>query len=245
MSIQFALSPLDARYEEKYQDRPRMDLMELLDFPFQTVLEVGCGSGSTARAIKERVSPITYLGIEVDQHAADEARGVMDRVLTGDIEKIDLDHYDIRKNSIDLVIFADVLEHLYDPWKILRMLHSYLRPGGRIIASIPNIQNIRVIQNLVNGYWTYTNMGLLDATHIRFFTLAEIGKLFGGSGYATEKIISVLNVELPREGSWPRDLDVGNLLLRNVTHDQAQQLFTFQYLIRVRKNPANGNGGRP
>lgn len=245
MGIQFALSPLDARYEEKYQDRPRMDLMGLLDFPFQSVLEVGCGSGATARAIKERVSSITYLGIEMDQQAADEARTGMDRVLTGDIEKMNLDHYDIRRNSIDLVIFADVLEHLYDPWKVLRMLHPYLRADGRIIASIPNIQNIRVIQNLIKGFWTYANMGLLDATHIRFFTLAEIGKLFAGSGYATEQMVSVLNVEFPREGSWPRDLDLGNVLLRNVTQDQAQQLFTFQYLIRARKHPANGNGGRP
>jgi SAM-dependent methyltransferase len=244
MSIPFALSPLEARYDEKYQDRPRMDLMGLLDFPFQTVLEVGCGSGATARAIKERVSSITYLGIEIDQQAADEARTGMDRVLTGDIEQMNLDHYGIRKNSIDLVIFADVLEHLYDPWKVLRMLHPYLRADGRIIASIPNIQNIGVVQHLIKGYWTYANMGLLDATHIRFFTLAEIGKLFAGSGYATEHMVSILNVELPREGSWPRDLDFGNVLLRSVTLDQAQQLFTFQYLIRASKNPANGNGGR-
>ncbi len=222
-----------------------MDLIGLLDFPFQTVLEVGCGSGATARAIKGRVSPITYLGIEIDQVAAAEARDSIDRVLTGDIEKMNLDHYDIRKNSIDLAIFADVLEHLYDPWKVLRMLHPYLRAGGRVVASIPNIQNIRVIQNLIKGHWTYANMGLLDATHIRFFTLAEIGKLFALSGYAAEHIISTLDVEFPREGPWPRDLDLGHVLLRNVTQDQAQQLFTFQYLIRARKNPANGNGGRP
>ena len=245
MSIQFAVSPLDARYEEKYQDRPRMDLMGLLDFPFQTVLEVGCGSGATARAIRERTPSITYLGIELDQQAADEARSGMDRVLTGDIEKMNLDHYDIRKNTLDLVIFADVLEHLYDPWKVLRKLHPYLRTDGRIIASIPNIQNIRVVQNLINGFWTYSNMGLLDATHIRFFTLAEIGKLFSGSGYATEQMVSVLNVEFPCGGTWPRDLDFGNVLLRNVTQDQAQQFFTFQYLVRARKNSPNGDGGRP
>ena len=222
-----------------------MDLIGLLDFPFRTVLEVGCGSGATARAIKERISPITYLGIEVDQAAAAEARNSIDRVLTGDIETMNFDHYDIRRNSIDLVIFADVLEHLYDPWKVLQMLHPYLRADGRVVASIPNIQNIRAIQNLINGHWSYTDMGLLDATHIRFFTLAEIGKLFSVSGYAAEHIISTLNVEFPRGESWPRDLDFGNVLLRNVSQDQAQQLFTFQYLIRARKSPLNGNGDRP
>jgi O-antigen biosynthesis protein len=245
MSIQFTASPLDARYEEKYQDRPRLDLIGLLDFPFQTVLEVGCGSGATARAIKERFSSIAYLGIEIDQMAAAGARESIDRVLTGDIEKMNLDYYDIRRDSIDLVICADVLEHLYDPWKVLRMLHPYLRADGRIIASIPNIQNIRVIQSLIKGRWAYANMGLLDATHIRFFTLAEIGKLFGVSGYAAEHIISILDVEFPREGPWPRDLDLGNVLLRNVNQDQVQQLFTFQYLIRAGKSPSHVNGDRP
>ena len=100
-------------------------------------------------------------------------------------------------------------------------------------------------RNLVKSFPTSANTGLSDATHIRFFTLAEIGKLFAGLGYATEHMVGILNVEVFREGSWPRDLDFGNELLRNVTRDQAQQLYVSQYLIRARKNPPNGTGGRP
>jgi O-antigen biosynthesis protein len=235
-------SPLLARYEEKYEDRPRMELIALLDVPFQTVLEIGCGAGATGRVIKEQHPGTTYIGVEIDREAASEARKVLDHVVTCDVERFSLADAGIPLNEIDLVIFADVLEHLYDPWKVLRSLHPHLRPDGAVVASIPNVQNIRLLQNLVNGFWTYGNQGLLDATHIRFFTLIEIGRMFTGSGYLIDKLISSCDADIPHEGPWPRDLTFGKMMLRGMTLEDVQQLYTFQYLVRARRQPDMAKG---
>lgn len=238
-------SPLLTRYEEKYEDRPRMELMGLLDVPFRDVLEIGCGAGATGRVIKQQHPGVVYRGIEIDRAAAVEARKVLDHVVAGDVETMVMEDTGIPRQGIDLVIIADVLEHLYDPWKLLRTLHEYLRPGGMVVASIPNTQNIRLLQNLVNGFWTYSNQGLLDATHIRFFTLMEIGRMFTGSGYVIDQLVSSCDADMPKHGPWPMDLSFGKLSLHGLSQDDVQQLFTFQYLVRARRQPANGQGGKP
>jgi 2-polyprenyl-3-methyl-5-hydroxy-6-metoxy-1,4-benzoquinol methylase len=236
-------SPLLARYEEKYEDRPRMELLGLLDMPFRTVLEIGCGGGATGHVIKQKYPGTTYIGMEIDREAAGQARKVLDHVITCDVEKMSLEDAGIPLGEIDLVIFADVLEHLYDPWKVLRSLHAHLRPGAAVVASIPNAQNVRLIQNLVNGFWTYGNQGLLDATHIRFFTMIEIGRMFTGSGYLIDQLISSCDADMPKGGPWPRDLTLGKITLHGVTEEDIQQLYTFQYLVRARCQSTNGKGG--
>ena len=238
-------SPLIARYEEKYEDRPRMELLGLLDMPFRTVLEIGCGGGATGKMIKQQYPGTTYIGVEIDREAAGEARKVLDHVVTCDVERFTLEDAGIPLQEVDLVILADVLEHLYDPWKLLRSLHAHLRPEGAVVASIPNAQNVRLLQNLVNGFWTYGNQGLLDATHIRFFTMIEIGRMFTGSGYLIDQLISSCDADMPSGGTWPRDLTLGKVTLHGVTLEDLQQLYTFQYLVRARRQSANGTGGRP
>lgn len=236
-------SPLAARYQEKYVDRPRTELLGLLDFPFQDVLEIGCGSGATGETIKRQHPEVVYTGVEIDPGAASEARRVLDRVVTADIERVNPEHLDLRPQTFDVILCADVLEHLYDPWTVVRTLRTLLRPEGRLVASIPNSQNIRLVQNLISGYWTYSPQGLLDATHVRFFTLHEIGKLFVGNGYTIEQVISSCDADMPQAGPWPRDLDLGRVVFRNLSRDDMQQLYTFQYLIRARRAPFNGKGG--
>lgn len=236
-------SPLLARYEEKYDDRPRMEIMGLLDIPFRTVLEIGCGAGATGRFIKQQHPEVIYYGVEIDRDAAGEARKVLDHVVTCDVEAFTLEDVGIPRQGIDVVILADVLEHLYDPWKLLRSLHAHLRPGGAVVASIPNTQNVRMVQNLVNGFWTYGSQGLLDATHVRFFTLIEIGKMFTGSGYQIDQLVSSCDADMPTAGPWPRDLSFGKVTFHGMTVEDVQQLYTFQYLVRGRVRPANGKGG--
>jgi O-antigen biosynthesis protein len=235
-----AFSPLQTGYGEKYQDRPRLDVLGLLDFPFRNVLEIGCGSGATGQAVKQKFPGVTYTGIELDPGAAAHARTVLDRVVTGNIERMDLDASDIGRDMFDVIICADVLEHLYDPWKVIGMFHRYLHSEGRVIASIPNVQNVRLLHNLVGGRWTYMGDGLLDATHIRFFTLHEIRQMFVRNGYVVEQVIGVCDTDMPTGGSWPRDVDLGRMVVKQVTAEDVQQLFTFQYLIRVRTIVAGG-----
>jgi 2-polyprenyl-3-methyl-5-hydroxy-6-metoxy-1,4-benzoquinol methylase len=240
MNMPPAFSPLQTDYGEKYQDRPRLDVVGLLEPPFQSVLEIGCGSGATGQAVKQKFPGVTYFGVELDPVSAASARTVLDRVITGDIEQIDLGHHDVLQNMFDVIICADVLEHLYDPWNVVGTLHRYLRPGGRVIASIPNVQNARVLDNLVGGRWTYCGQGLLDATHIRFFTLHEIRQMFINNGYVVEQMVSSCDADMPTGGPWPRDIDLGRLIVKQATADHVQQLFTFQYLLRARAIVAAG-----
>ncbi len=233
-------SPLAIEYEQKYQDRPRHDVIGLLEFPVRSVLEIGCGIGATGKVVKEKFPGVSYCGVEIDPVAAGTARGVLDRVITGNIEQIDLTHYDLRPPVFDAIICGDVLEHLYDPWKVVQNFHRYLKVGGRVVASIPNVQNARILHNLAAGRWTYVDHGLLDATHIRFFTLHDAGELFVRNGYEIEKVVSICDADMPTGGPWPRDIDLGKLILKQVSEQEVNQIFTFQHLIRARSTVSQG-----
>lgn len=223
-------SPLKTGYKDKYNDKPRTDIIDLITESPEYVFEIGCGSGATGAALKQKFPDIKYIGLESEEQAAQVAQTRLDRVIVADIEKANLEDYGVVKSHFDLLICADVLEHLYDPWKTLFVLRGYLKKNGKLIASIPNTQNISLILNLLTGNWTYEKYGLLDATHIRFFTLNEIARLFSGTGYKVIHVIPKLNFKLEDEG-WPSDIDLGRVLLKNVTKEEALRLFTFQYLI--------------
>jgi SAM-dependent methyltransferase len=235
-----SFSPLHVDYNDKYGNLPRMDILGLLDFRFGSILEIGCGGGATGQVVKQKYPGVTYCGVEKDAAAAANARVVLDGVVTGNIEEMDLEHYDIRSHSFDVIICADVLEHLYDPWRALQTFHRYLQPDGRVVATIPNVQNVQVLRDLAGGRWTYKGSGLLDATHIRFFTLYEIRQLFGRNGYTVEQVLGKYDADMPTGGPWPRDIDLGTMILKQVTAEDVQQLFTFQYLIRARSTAAGG-----
>jgi O-antigen biosynthesis protein len=233
-------SPLKTAYNIKYDDQPRINLLEFIAKAPDRILEIGCGTGATGAAIKEKYPKTCYIGIEIDEKAAALARTRLDYVIQADIDRINIEDLNIEKQSIDIIIFADVLEHLYDPWKVLHIMHDYLKPDGTILASIPNVQNFSLILHLIEGNWTYENCGLLDATHIRFFTLHEISKLFTGTGYALVNCVSTLQYQIEEEG-WPRDLDFGKFVIKGVTKEEAVQFFAFQYIIIAKKITKSSN----
>ena len=229
------LSPLKTGYNAKYDDKPRTELIDLIKESPHRVLEIGCGAGATGMALKQKYQDIEYVGVEPDEGAAEIAQTRLDRVISSDIEKIQLDTFGLSKEYFDLIICADVLEHLYDPWKILFALRNNLVPDGRILASIPNIQHISVINSLLNGHWTYTKYGLLDATHIRFFTLSEIIKMFSDTGYKMIQLSHAAQPEVEGVKKWPADLDFGKIALKNVTKDEASRIFFFFFFIIAQK----------
>jgi SAM-dependent methyltransferase len=146
------------------------------------VFEAGCGTGSLAEAYRKVNSGVMYYGIEKNADAARvaESIGRINNVIVGDVEAVDplaLGLSD-EQPSVDCLIFGDVLEHLIDPWAVLAKLVRLVRNGGQILACIPNIQHYSVIVSLMRGAWTYQDEGLLDRTHLRFFTLSGIRDLF-------------------------------------------------------------------
>lgn len=162
-----------------YYHLVRWDLLEMLDVVPQSVLEVGCGSGNTLAHLKGQ-GTVRALGIELDPSVAEEASTKADEILVGDIEAMDLPY---AACSIDCIILGDVLEHLRDPWQVLSSLAGLVRPGGAVLASLPNVRFYGVsLGLLLLGEWKYGEDGILDRTHLRFFTRKTIAELFTGAG---------------------------------------------------------------
>jgi 2-polyprenyl-3-methyl-5-hydroxy-6-metoxy-1,4-benzoquinol methylase len=152
-----------------YYSNVRKDILPLIEQrPNQRVLDVGCGVGNTSGYLKEIGLASYVVGIEKELKCSDSVNSLIDEYLWLDVEK---DELKLSLPHFDVILLLDVLEHLYDPYKLINRLSSCLDRGGYMIISIPNIRNLSVLKKLiVNGEWEYQDSGILDRTHIRFFT---------------------------------------------------------------------------
>ena len=159
-------------YSEKaniYFTRPRKDLISFL--PERTglkILEVGAGGGDTLIELKQSGKAAEVTGIEL--FALDgtyQNNALIDRFIIGNIEEI---KPDLKTNYYDAILFGDVLEHLIDPWNVVKNVSGFLKPGGLLIASIPNIRSRQAFKKIfLEGDFGYTSEGLFDKTHYRWF----------------------------------------------------------------------------
>jgi len=145
------------------------------------VLEFGCATGYVSAELTNRLG-CTVTGVELSAEAAEEARHLCSRVIVGDAERLDLDAA-LGQERFDVILFADVLEHLREPAALLARVRRFLGDGGSVVASIPNVAHGSVRVALLQGEWRYRPLGLLDDTHLRFFTRDGVQDLFEGSGY--------------------------------------------------------------
>ncbi len=170
---------------ESYYAHTRLDMISMLDTIPETVLEIGCGTGNTLRYLKQQGARETF-GIELDSAMAEIAMRQVDHVAVGDIEAMEWPFAD---KLFDCIILGDVLEHLCDPWNVLRTLSEFLISGGQVVVSLPNVRFYGVsIPLLFRGRWTYTEEGILDRTHLRFFTRSTAVKLISGAGFVIRKV---------------------------------------------------------
>jgi SAM-dependent methyltransferase len=176
------------------------------------VLDIGCAEGRhgellLSRGVADRVS-----GIEFEPGAATVARQVLDAVHEGDAERV---LGELPSASFDGAAALDVLEHMRDPWTALADLRRVLKPGGWVVASIPNVRFILVVADLlVRGRFDYTDSGILDRTHLRFFTRRSIQGMFAKAGYSDVRIVGL---DHPSRRSWVR---VASRLLGDLAHRQ-------------------------
>ncbi len=198
--------------------RPRATLLNLLPSGCNRALDVGCSVGATGAMLKNDYGVDEVVGLEILESAAREAEKVLDRVIVGDGETLELDFPD---EYFDLVVYADVLEHLRDPWSFAANQFSLLKPGGYVLASLPNVANWRIVANLLLNKWEYKNHGTLDRMHLRFFTLPGLVDMFESAGYR------ILKTECNR-GRISR-------LISAASFGLLSHLVTFQYFFLLQK----------
>jgi len=223
-----------------YNRNPRIDLLEMLPRAPQNVLDVGCAAGATGIELKRRFPKAVVTGVELNEDAAAIARAGLDRVICKSVESMDFPAEGFAPGSIDTVFFPDVLEHLYDPWNTLRRLRPFLTKDAQVLASIPNVRNLWLLNELLGGKWDYVDEGLLDVTHIRFFTRRTIGELFDQTGYSIFRWGINLDPRVPigdptTEGTF--NIETPKLTLKNLNATDLQELRTIQFLVAAVPTP--------
>lgn len=231
---------LESQDGDHYLDYWNQPLFELVRDEPRRVLDLGCAAGMFGAKIKERYPAAVVIGIEANRAAAAKAATRLDRVVCSRLEAVDFAAAGLRPGEIDLVIAADILEHLVNPWDLLVRLKPYLTKDAVIAASIPNVRNLELVSGLLQeGSWEYAERGLLDITHLRFFTFDGIRQMFESTGYAIEGFASTLLPSLAEtyrhnQGRAAVTIRIGRLTFENVTQRELGELCTEQFLLRVR-----------
>lgn len=145
------------------------------------VLEIGCGPGSITKLLAHH-GQCLVTGLEIDPEAISKVTQFCSSVIKADLNSSDWPHLLDGVEKFDVVVAADVLEHLYDPWMNLKHLIHFIRPDGFVVISLPHVGHAGITACLINGNFEYRNLGLLDRTHIRFFCLKNIEDLFASAG---------------------------------------------------------------
>ncbi len=221
---------LNHYYESKvseYFQEERHEMLKYVPQESQIVLDVGCSSGSFGQLLKSNRN-IEVWGVELDRDAALEATKKLDKVINSAFS----DDLNLPEQGFDCIIFNDVLEHLVDPWSALTYSKKLLKNSGLVVASIPNVRYFNnTWEFLVEKNWDYTDWGILDKTHLRFFTQRSIRSLFENLDYMVESIegINPLNVLHPQH---VKKFNLFNKLLFN--HIEDMKYLQFSVVARLK-----------
>ncbi|HWQ03100.1 MAG TPA: class I SAM-dependent methyltransferase [Candidatus Nitrosotenuis sp.] len=182
MNAAATLSAPAAAQQESYFSGERSELLALVPRGRRKVLDCGCGYGRLGAALKAR-DGCRVVGLERDARAAAVARKHLDAVMEQDAEA------PLNERGFDCMLYGDILEHLADPWGVLRAHAAALVPGGYVVLSVPNVRHFSVAWTLyARGRWRYARSGILDRTHLRFFALADARELVEQAGLVIEQV---------------------------------------------------------
>lgn len=202
------------------------------------VLDVGCFCGGSGRWIKQKFPGAEVIGIEMLLKAAEVAAEDYDKVIVSTFEDVDFEAEGLARGSVDAIIAADVLEHLYNPWQALQRLKPLLAPGGAIYISLPNIRNLNILNALAKGEWEYAGAGILDITHIRFFTKKQALEMLTQTGWQTTEIRINPDTRLMpafegKDLSQIQNIELDNLKLTGLSQEDVLELLALQLFIRA------------
>jgi 2-polyprenyl-3-methyl-5-hydroxy-6-metoxy-1,4-benzoquinol methylase len=222
-----------------YSGGPSLSTLDLLVHEPQFILDVGCSSGDFAAKVKQRYPKSRIWGVEPNKRAARIAAPRVDRVLCQMIEQIDWRREGVQRGDIDTVFLFDVLEHTYDPWKTLITLRNLVSEKAQIVVSIPNVRNVLLIQDLISGYWRYRRAGLLDITHIRFFTQKDMYRMFYQTGFrvvastTTQCAPSEVIFRKHRDGKFPQTIELESASITVHSIEDLTSLCTVQHMFTL------------
>ena len=224
-----------------YHSNPRADLLGLLRQPPRRVLDVGCASGAMGAGLKQKFPAVELWGIEGNAQVARLAQTHYHRVITGLLQDIDLAVHGLNAASVDTLVLADVLEHMSNPWRALDALRPWLTEDAQVLVSLPNARNLWLINELAAGRWSYEQSGILDITHLRFFTRDEGQRMLEQTGYTVEAMAYGPDsrfFQTSRPSVFPANLETEHLVVKNVGADEYQQLTSLQVFYRARPGPS-------
>jgi O-antigen biosynthesis protein len=208
-------------------DSSHAQIVELVGHD-KRVLDVGASTGYLAEIMVSHGCSVT--GIELDPEASRQAEKYCERVVIGDVETLDLDA-GLGGKSFDVIVFGDVLEHLRDPLRTLKRLKPFLSFGGYAVASIPNIAHGSVRLAMLQGRFEYHPLGLLDETHLRFFTRKSAEQLFKDAGF------QVIEIRRSRLGIFDTEIEVDEELIPKEAVQAVRrdpEAMTYQFVLAAR-----------
>jgi len=209
-----------------YYATARKEVAPFIPHPKARILEIGCGAGATIGYLKDQGLCSWAAGVEIMPKPAAQAKKVCDQLWLENIEQFTLP---IKPGTLDVILCLDVLEHLVDPWAVVKKLTPLLKKDGVLIASIPNIRHHSVLKEIIlKGDFKYDDYGILDRTHLRFFTRKTILQLMECSGL---KVDRVQNLHYLKLRHWWKPKRAVKMLLHKFFPD----FFAIQYLVRARK----------
>jgi len=221
--------PMGPTYMDKpggYYSNVSPLVVQLLELPpGARVLDVGCAEGSLGEQLKHGDPSVFVAGVEMHGPAAERAEEVLDEVWQSDFETWAPPAHCVA--GFDRIVFGDVLEHLVNPEAALHKARTLLRPDGAIVASVPNVRWLPIVRDLaIRGEWTYRAEGILDDTHLRFFTKSSIRALFERCSLHVEECVPSFSTQ------W----GVAGRILRLLARRSGtfEEFCTFQYILRAR-----------
>jgi len=213
-----------------YFGEVRPEMRAFLPQEYQRVLEIGCGKGAFSSALDKATE--TW-GVEPNHEAALEAAKHLTRVLSGKFDNV---ADQIPHNYFDLIICNDVIEHMESHSRFLASAFERLRPDGYIVGSVPNVRNYRVlIQLLVHRDWRYQSYGVMDETHLRFFTEKSLRRSLDEKGFFVEELRGIGNSIQTRNDSLNFAKRMVFPLISALTLGAYQDIRYLQLAFRARK----------
>jgi methionine biosynthesis protein MetW len=214
-------------------ENEREDMQALVPAASRRILDLGCASGALGAALKGR-QQCEVIGIESNPGLAEAATRRLDRVITVDLEAFaGRDDLAAELGSFDCLVAGDVLEHLVDPWLVLRAYSALLEPGGTAVVSLPNVRYWQLFWSVgVKGTWPRHSVGVFDRTHLRWFTLRDAHELLEQASLDVVTVDRRLRLSPSRPLTGP--------LAQVLARTPGRTLLTFQHLLVGRRRAGAG-----